>query len=496
MYAIANKNVTSMPELNWKFDNSYARLPEAFFSRLEPAPAKEPNLVIFNHSLASEMGLDAENIPESKLAELFVGNTLPKGATPIAQAYAGHQFGHFTVLGDGRALVLGEHIAPDGLRYDIQFKGSGRTPYSRGGDGRAAIGPMLREYIISEAMAALGVPTTRSLAVVTTGEPVYRENILQGAILTRVAKSHLRVGTFEYAAYRRDLQGLSNLVDYAIDRHFSRFNSKENSALLLLKGVMESQIGLVVDWLRVGFIHGVMNTDNMTISGETIDYGPCAFMDFYDPQTAFSSVDHGRRYAFGNQPIITRWNLVRFAEALLPLIHSDVDKAVNIAEEHISAFDNIFKSQWTSMMRKKLGFFGENPEDVAIAEDFLSWMQTNKADYTNTFRLLCAGSPPMEGEHMDSAFSDWYARWEARRIQQSETIDESLKLMRTNNPVYIPRNHKVEDALNLASEKGDLTLLHSLLNVIADPYIERNEHGSYTAPHPPDYGRYQTFCGT
>ena len=453
-------------------------------------------MVIFNHRLASEMGLDAKNIPESKLAQQFVGNTLPKGATPIAQAYAGHQFGHFTMLGDGRALVLGEHIAPDGHRYDIQFKGSGRTPYSRGGDGRAAIGPMLREYIISEAMDNLGVPTTRSLAVVATGEPVYRENILQGAILTRVARSHLRVGTFEYAAYRQNLQGLSNLVDYAIDRHFSKCNSKENSAVLLLKGVMESQIGLVVNWLRVGFIHGVMNTDNITISGETIDYGPCAFMDYYDPQTAFSSVDHGRRYAFGNQPIITRWNLVRFAEALLPLIHSDLERAVDIAEEHISAFDNIFKSQWTSMMRKKLGFFGANPEDTVIAEDLLSWMQAHKADYTNTFRLLSKGSLPMEGKYTSPTFLDWYARWDARRTQQSETIDDSLNLMRTNNPIYIPRNHKVEGVLSAASEKGDLTLLYSLLDVLASPYTERHGLETYTEPQPSDYGHYQTFCGT
>ncbi len=321
-----------MPGLNWKFDNSYARLPEVFFTRLEPMPAKEPKLALFNHNLASAIGLDAKDIPEHKLAEQFVGNNLPKGATPIAQAYAGHQFGSFTMLGDGRALILGEHIAPDGRRYDIQFKGSGRTPYSRGGDGRAAIGPMLREYIISEAMDALGVPTTRSLAVVTTGEPVYRENILQGAVLTRVALSHLRVGTFEYAASRQDLQSLSNLVDYAVERHYPNFKSKENSALLLLKLVIEVQADLVVNWLRVGFIHGVMNTDNMTISGETIDYGPCAFMDSYDPLTTFSSIDHGRRYAFGNQPIIAQWNLARFAEALLPLIHSKQDKAVDIAE--------------------------------------------------------------------------------------------------------------------------------------------------------------------
>ncbi len=485
-----------MAELNWKFDNSYARLPEVFFTRLNPTPAKEPKLVIFNHSLATRIGLDSEDIPKNKLAEQFAGNHLPSDSAPIAQAYAGHQFGHFTVLGDGRALVLGEHIAPDGRRYDIQFKGSGCTPYSRGGDGRAAIGPMLREYIISEAMGSLGVPTTRSLAVVTTGEPVYREIILQGAILTRVALSHLRVGTFEYAAYRQDLQSLSNLLDYAIDRHFPSFRSKQNPALLLLKGVMENQINLVVNWLRVGFIHGVMNTDNMTISGETIDYGPCAFMDSYNPQTAFSSVDHGRRYAFGNQPIIAKWNLARFAEALLPLIHSDLDKAVELAEEQISAFDDIFKRRWISMMRKKLGFFGEIQKDIAITEDLLSWMQKNNADYTNTFRLLCTGSQPMGGKYNDPVFADWYARWEARRMQQSEPLDESLNLMLKNNPIYIPRNHKVESALSLVSEKGDLGLLNSLLDTVTNPYVERCGLETYTEPRPSNFGPYQTFCGT
>ena len=485
-----------MPGLNWKFDNSYARLPEVFFSRLEPMPAKEPKLALFNHNLASAIGLDAKDIPERKLAEQFVGNNLPKGATPIAQAYAGHQFGSFTMLGDGRALIFGEHIAPDGRRYDIQFKGSGRTPYSRGGDGRAALGPMLREYIISEAMDALGVPTTRSLAVVTTGEPVYRENILQGAVLTRVALSHLRVGTFEYAASRQDLQSLSNLVDYAVERHYPNFKSKENSALLLLKLVSEAQADLVVNWLRVGFIHGVMNTDNMTISGETIDYGPCAFMDSYDPLTTFSSIDHGRRYAFGNQPIIAQWNLARFAEALLPLIHSNQDKAVNIAEEHISEFEDIFQSRRLAMMRKKLGFFGAQSEDAVIAEDLLSWMQKHKADYTNTFRLLGAGSLPKDGKYTDPTFTDWYVRWKARLAQQSETMNESLNLMLATNPTYIPRNHKVENALSSASENGDLATLHLLLDVITKPYIERHGLETYTEPRPSDYGPYQTFCGT
>ncbi len=485
-----------MAELNWKFDNSYTRLPDLFYTRLEPTPAKQPKLAIFNYDLASAIGLDASNIPEHKLAEQFVGNDLPKGAMPIAQAYAGHQFGHFTMLGDGRALVLGEHITPDGYRYDIQYKGSGRTPYSRGGDGRAAIGPMLREYIISEAMCALGVPTTRSLAVVTTGEPVYREDILRGAILTRVALSHLRVGTFEYAAYKQDFESLSNLVDYAIERHFPSLKSKKNSALLLFKGVMETQINLVVNWLRVGFIHGVMNTDNTTISGETIDYGPCAFLDSYDPLTAFSSVDHGRRYAFGNQPVITKWNLARFAETLLPLIHSDLNKAVKIAEEHISAFDDIFQSCWLSMMRKKLGFFGTNPDDLTIAEELLTWMQKYNADYTNTFRALCPGALPTGAEYSNPEFVDWYRRWEARINKQSETKEASLKLMQANNPIYIPRNHKVENALSAASQSDDLTSLHTLLDVISKPYMERTEHEAYTEPRPLGFGSYQTFCGT
>ena len=485
-----------MLNLNWRFDNSYARLPEAFFTRLEPMPVKEPKLVLFNHNLASTIGLDVKDICDRKLAEQFVGNDLPDGATPIAQAYAGHQFGNFTVLGDGRALILGEHIAPDGQRYDIQFKGSGRTPYSRGGDGRAALGPMLREYIISEAMEALGVPTTRSLAVVSTGEPIYREDILRGAVLTRVASSHLRVGTFEYAASRQDLKGLSKLVDYAVERHYPNLKGRDKTALVLLRAVIETQADLVVNWLRVGFIHGVMNTDNMTISGETIDYGPCAFMDAYDPLTTFSSVDHGRRYAFSNQPIIAQWNLARFAEALLPLIHLDQDKAVEIAEEHISEFKGIFQSRWLAMMRKKLGLFSEQPEDATIAEDLLSWMHQNKADYTNTFCLLRAGSPPKDEEYSDPAFTEWYARWQSRLGHQSKPLKDSLDLMRSTNPSYIPRNHKVENALSAASENEDLEGLYLLLDVITKPYAERHGLESYTKPRPIAYGPYQTFCGT
>ena len=485
-----------MVNLNWQFDNSYARLPEAFFTRLEPMPVKEPKLVLFNHNLASTIGLDVKDIRDRKLAEQFVGNVLPDGATPIAQAYAGHQFGNFTMLGDGRALILGEHIAPDGQRYDIQFKGSGRTPYSRGGDGRAALGPMLREYIISEAMEALGVPTTRSLAVVSTGEPIYREDILRGAVLTRVASSHLRVGTFEYAASRQDLKGLSKLIDYAVERHYPNLKGRDKSALVLLRAVIETQADLVVNWLRVGFIHGVMNTDNMTISGETIDYGPCAFMDAYDPLTTFSSVDHGRRYAFSNQPIIAQWNLARFAEALLPLIHLDQDKAVEIAEEHISEFKGIFQSRWLAMMRKKLGLFSEQPEDAAIVEDLLSWMHQNKADYTNTFCLLRAGSPPKDEEYSDRAFTEWYARWQSRLDHQSNPLKDSFDLMRSTNPSYIPRNHKVENALSAASENDDLTELYLLLDVITKPYAERHGLEPYTKPRPIAYGPYQTFCGT
>lgn len=485
-----------MVTLNWRFDNSFARLPEAFYSRLGPTPVGEPKLVVFNRALARELGLKPGEADEGALAALFAGNVLPAEAAPIAQAYAGHQFGNFTMLGDGRAIVLGEHVSPLGKRFDIQLKGSGPTPYSRGGDGRAALGPMLREYIVSECMHALGIPTSRSLAVVTTGEPVYRERILPGAVLTRVASSHLRVGTFEYAAARRDIDGLSALVDYTINRHYPHLMGAEAPALSLLWGVMGHQADLIVEWMRVGFIHGVMNTDNMTISGETIDYGPCAFMDAYDPATTFSSIDRARRYAFGNQPAIARWNLARLAEALLPLLHPDPDKALALAEEKLGAFNDRYLDRWSAMMRRKLGLAGENAEDSKLIKDLLHWMHRSQADYTNTFRLLGADGRLGEGIYTEPTFLDWRARWQARLANNPKSRTSPRCLMQAANPVYIPRNHRVEAALDAAVQSGDLVPLGKLLEVLAQPYVEREGFEAFMEPNPADAGCYQTFCGT
>ncbi len=479
-----------MAALRWRFDNSYARLPEQLFSRLNPTPVPAPRVIILNRRLAGQLGLDLDLLPEDLAARLFSGNALPDGAEPIAQAYAGHQFGNFTMLGDGRAIVLGEHIAPDGGRFDIQLKGSGPTPYSRAGEGRAALAPMLREYVVSEAMHALGIPTTRSLAVVATGEEVFREAILPGAILTRVAASHLRVGTFQYAAARRDREGLQALVDHAVARHFPQLKEADRPALGLLEAVVDRQAELVAEWMRVGFIHGVMNTDNMTISGETIDYGPCAFLDQYDPGTVFSSIDHAGRYAFGNQPVAAQWNLARFAEALLPLLADDRNKAVDLAEERVVAFEDRFRARWLAMMCRKLGLAGDHPEDETLIGDLLAWMAKNDADYTNTFAALAPGAVPHGPMFADPVFADWHARWRAR------LSDTSLDLMRRSNPAYIPRNHQVEAALAAAVEGADLAPLHRLLEVLAQPYGRRQGWDAYEAPPQPGERVLQTFCGT
>ena len=374
--------------IGWRFDNTYSKLPEHFISNTSPIPVKSPELIILNDDLAKELGLNFSLIDKKDLSKLFSGNLLPEGSKAISQAYAGHQFGHFTMLGDGRAVLMGEHISKNNERFDIQFKGSGKTPFSRNGDGRAALGPMLREYIISEAMHALNIPTTRSLAVVKTGEDVMRESTLQGAILTRVASSHLRVGTFQFIAARKNENELKTLINYTINRHYPNIKHYKNQALELLKVMIEQQTNLVINWMRVGFIHGVMNTDNMAISGETIDYGPCAFMDSYDPQTVFSSIDQFGRYSYSNQPNITKWNLARFAECLIPLIDPNKDKAIEIATETINNFDKNYEIKWINMMRDKLGLFGQDPKDLVLILDLLTWMHKNKADYTNTFCVL------------------------------------------------------------------------------------------------------------
>ncbi len=475
------------------FDNSYALLPELFFSRTPPAAPRAPELVVFNAGLAESIGLDP-GVGDDTLARWFSGAEAPPGAEPISQAYAGHQFGGFSMLGDGRASLIGEVIAPDGRRLDIQLKGSGRTPFSRRGDGKAALGPMLREFLVSEAMQALGVATTRSLAVVATGEGVAREEILPGAVLTRVASSHLRVGTFQYAQARRDRDALSTLVDYALARHAPERVGAARPALALFDHVMEAQIDLVAEWMRVGFIHGVMNTDNMAISGETIDYGPCAFLDAYHPLTVFSSIDEQGRYAFANQPRIAAWNLARFAEALLPLFAEEAKEAVALAQARIDSFEDRFRARWVAMMRGKMGLLDAAQEDGALADDLLGWMADEGADYTNTFRALAGGeteAAPFEGE----AAREWLARWRARRAAQGRA-DEAEALMRAANPVVIPRNHLVEQALKAASESGDLAPFDALLQVLARPYDMREGLEPFRAPPQPHERVHATFCGT
>jgi len=482
--------------IGWQFDNSYACLPEYFYAQLNPVPVRAPRIVMLNYALAESLGLDIRMLPEEEIALLFAGNILPNAAQPIAQAYAGHQFGHFTMLGDGRAILLGEHLTLTGNRFDIQLKGSGQTPFSRRGDGRAALAPMLREYIISEAMHALNIPTTRSLAVVATGESVMRESVLPGAILTRVAASHIRVGTFEYIAGKGDVPGIRTLADYAIQRHYPDLSEAENPYLSLLNKVIERQSSLVAKWLPVGFIHGVMNTDNMTISGETIDYGPCAFMDTYNPHTVFSSIDHQGRYSYSNQPHAAQWNLARFAETLLPLIHPVQEKAVSLAEETIHSFSNIFQNHWLMGMRKKLGLFTEEAEDTQLIETLLTWMQKHHADYTNSFRALVSEALPKDAMFRDVEFVEWHARWQARLSRQSESKEMSFRLMQANNPAIIPRNHRVEEALAAASEHGDYSLMHQLLAAVTNPYADVPEYSQYCTPPEPSEYVYQTFCGT
>jgi uncharacterized protein YdiU (UPF0061 family) len=484
------------PEAGWKFDNSYARLPEAFYVRLDPVPVRRPELVVFNAALAQFLGLDPDALRGEESAAVFSGNRIPEGAEPIAQAYAGHQFGAFTMLGDGRAILLGEQVTPKGERFDIQYKGSGRTPFSRQGDGRAALGPMLREYIISEALHALDIPTTRSLAVVTTGEPVFRETALQGAILTRTAASHIRVGTFEYAAAMGKPDEIRTLADYTIRRHFPDLAADKNPYLALLAAVMERQASLVARWLLVGFIHGVMNTDNMALCGETIDYGPCAFMDAYDPMTVFSTIDHNGRYAYSRQPQIAQWNLARFAETLLPLIHEDPQEAVSMATEAISGFSDTFRHCRLAGMRAKLGLFNQEADDEVLVEDLLDCMHRHGADFTNTFRDLSSGSLPEASVFRTPDFKQWFERWQARLNRQPDSREASRRLMNTHNPAVIPRNHRVEEALEAAVERDDFTVMEKLLGSLSQPYKNPPEQAGYHLPPPPSAQPYQTFCGT
>ncbi|WP_042147407.1 YdiU family protein [Paucisalibacillus sp. EB02] len=483
-------------EIGWKLDNSYARLPEKFFSHIEPEPVRSPNLVVFNTSLATNLGLNKKELESVSGVATFAGNEIPQESAPLAQAYAGHQFGHFTMLGDGRAVLLGEHISPSGDRFDIQLKGSGRTPYSRGGDGRATLGPMLREYIISEAMHGLGIPTTRSLAVVKTGETVMREKPLPGAILTRVATSHIRVGTFQYAANWGTVDELRALADYTINRHYPEVAEDENTYKSFLEKVIERQANLIAKWQLVGFIHGVMNTDNMTISGESIDYGPCAFMDEYSPSTVFSSIDRQGRYAYGNQPGIGVWNLARFAEALLPLLHENQEQAVDIAESTLSSYEVLYQDNWITGMRAKLGIFNSVEDDKPLMDILLKLMEQYHADYTNTFRALSTNKLEESGLMDKEEFKMWYEQWKARLERQQENEEESLQLMRKSNPAIIPRNHQVEEALEAALEKDDYKVMERLLQVLSNPYAYTPEQEEYAKPPQPSNRPYQTFCGT
>lgn len=481
-----------MTDSSLRLESTYANLPGIFYTRLSPVPVSKPKVVIFNQKLAEEMGLDLTHFNGQQKAGLLAGNLIPEGCTPFAQAYAGHQFGNFTMLGDGRAIILGEHLSSSGKRFDIQYKGSGRTPYSRGGDGRAALGPMLREYIISEAMHSLGIPTTRSLAVVSTGETVYREDELPGAILNRIASSHIRVGTFQFAALHQEKTISQSLLDYTIDRHFPESKDHENKALALLDQVMKLQADLITHWMRVGFIHGVMNTDNMALCGETIDYGPCAFMDSFDPSTVFSSIDHQRRYAYANQPVMAHWNLARLAESLLPLIHENRETAIELAEDSLKAFEELYKSKWLAMMGNKLGLAKIEDQDEELITELLDLMHEYSADYTNTFLDLGQKELPAEEFYISEDFSNWHNRW-VERLQQEG--GDSFALMRSVNPTVIPRNHKVEEALQ-AAERDDLTPFHHLLEAVTNPYESGEYLKPYQTPPNPKEKVLQTFCGT
>jgi serine/tyrosine/threonine adenylyltransferase len=483
---------------------SYASLPERFFARVRPTPVAAPRLIRLNHALASDLDLDLSGLDAPGLAKLFSGNALPPGSVPIAMVYAGHQFGHFVAqLGDGRAILIGEMRDRAGVPRDIQLKGCGRTPYSRGGDGRAALGPVLREYLISEAMHVLGIPATRSLAAVTTGESVQRETMLPGAILTRVAASHVRVGTFEYFAARGDVAGTKILADYVIDRHYPLCAHEKSPYLALLQQVVSRQAALIARWMNVGFIHGVMNTDNMAVSGETIDFGPCAFMDSFDPATVFSSIDAHGRYAYANQPNAALWNLARFAETLLPLIDADTQRAIAAATEAIATFETIFNDCWLDGMRCKLGLSTSEQGDRQLAEDLLKAMHRDQADFTLSFRALCAaagddqGDGPVRAQFLNALdYDEWAQRWRARMSRESVTLESRAESMRQANPAYIPRNHRVEQVIVAAVERGDFRPFEEFSQVLAAPYVERAAYASYADAPQPQERVLQTFCGT
>ena len=484
------------------FDNSYNGLPQEFFERINPVPVQDPQLIIFNDNLAKTLGID-ESKTRKQLAELFSGNVIPKGSSPIALAYAGHQFGQFvSQLGDGRAVLLGEISTPEQKHYDIQLKGSGQTKFSRQGDGRAPLGPVIREYIVSEAMHALGIPSTRSLAAVTTGEKVYRETALPGGILTRIAESHIRVGTFEYFAAQNKIENLKTLAEYTIKRHFPLLKDSRNSYLSLLEIVCDRQIELITKWMGIGFIHGVMNTDNTSIVGETIDYGPCAFMDSYNPSTVFSSIDAHGRYAFGNQPSIAHWNMACFANCLAPLIDQDSDKAEEQAQEVINQFPNKMKVALMTVMCKKIGLKSTNSNSQETLQKLLSIMLDNESDYTLTFRYLSEiikgkGNTLFKKQFLEhKQISNWLKEWTDLIKDQSLSKKEIALSMESSNPVFIPRNHLVERAIEAAVENNDFSEMKTLLAILNRPYEEQSSYSDFMKPPKPHEVVHQTFCGT
>jgi uncharacterized protein YdiU (UPF0061 family) len=481
----------------WRFDNSYTRLPPGLFTRSTPVPVQRPGLAFLNAPLATALGLEAVGLAGPDAAAIFAGNAIPPGADPIAQAYAGHQYGHFTNLGDGRAILLGEQIAPDGSRHDIQLKGSGRTRYSRGGDGRAALGPMLREVLISEAMHALGIPTTRSLAVASTGEAVLREEALPGAVLVRVAASHIRVGTFQYAAAVGDPTLLPALLAHTIRRHDPHLADAEEPALAFLEAVIDRQAALIARWLQVGFVHGVMNTDNMAVSGETIDYGPCAFLDAYDPTTVFSSIDRQGRYAWANQPGIAHWNLARLAESLLPTIPGDAEAALNQISTVLATFPARFAEHALAGWRAKLGLLTEEDGDQALATALLAAMEGIGADFTATFSSLAAAAEaPVATPPFDAGpLADWRTAWRARLDRQPQPVADAAALLRRTNPLVIPRNHRVEEAL-AAAVAGEMAPFEKLLDAVTHPFDDTPANRPYRDGPPFGCAPYKTFCGT
>jgi uncharacterized protein YdiU (UPF0061 family) len=490
--------------VHFPFTNTYAHLPDRFFARVAPTPVAAPRLIWLNRDLALHLGLDPDRLESPEGVEILAGKRVPDEAEPIAIAYAGHQFGHFVPqLGDGRAVLLGEVVDRDGVRRDIQLKGAGPTPFSRRGDGRAALGPVLREYVVSEAMAALGIPTTRALAAALTGETVVREDLLPGAVFTRVASSHIRVGTFQYFAARRDVEGLRVLADYVIARHYPEAAGAEQPYRALLDGVIARQADLVAQWLLVGFIHGVMNTDNMSVAGETIDYGPCAFMDSYHPGTVYSSIDQQGRYAYGNQPRIALWNLTRLAETLLPLFSDDEEKAVAEAQSALDAFAPRFEAAYQAGLRRKLGLFTEREEDPALASDLLKAMAENEADFTLVFRRLSdaaadpAASEPVRERFIDpTAFDAWAPRWRERLALEPQDGETRRAAMRAVNPAFIPRNHRVEAVIRAAVDRDDYAPFQELLTVLSKPFEDQPEFAAYAEPPQPHEQVHQTFCGT